>query len=322
MKKPLFVASLLLTAGLGLSAIASPTSAKQALKPTSSPVARVSQTNVELLYAGAQPQQVLRFKPAVNKTETSTISLNTNVKFLSSSVSGTPRSTKLPSTKMTMETTVTKIDPNGDIHYTFRYTDADITGDASVPAAVLNKARAQIKKIVGLSGTFVMDDQGNTKSTSLSIPAGVDATTRQMLEQSFRSLDQLSAPLPQAAVGIGAKWRTLMPVKLYGINLNQTGTYELVSLKDGVVTLKVGVEQQAKDQKIALPGMPKGVDVTLKSLKTIGQGQMTVRFDRLLPSIATLSMTSTAQMQSAMPGVPNPMTIGTETDVDMTLQSN
>lgn len=113
-----------------------------------------------------------------------------------------------------------------------------------------------------------------------------------------------------------------MPVKLYGINLNQTGTYELVSLKDGVVTLKVGVEQQAKDQKIALPGMPKGVDVTLKSLKTIGQGQMTVRFDRLLPSIATLSMTSTAQMQSAMPGVPNPMTIGTETDVDMTLQSN
>ncbi|MCY7276361.1 MAG: DUF6263 family protein [Phormidesmis sp. CAN_BIN44] len=322
MKKTLFIGSLLLfTAGLGLRPIVSQTVIKQVINLTQSPAARVSQPKVELLNAGAQPQQVLRFKPAVNTTETSTISLSVEVKLSIPSVSSAPGSIKLPSTKMIMETIVTKIDPNGDIHYKFRYTDADITGDASTPAAVLKEARTEVKKMVGASGLFVMDDRGNTKSTSLSIPKGVDATTRQMLEQSFRSLEQLSAPLPEAAVGIGAKWRTLMPVKLYGISLNQTAAYELVSLKDGVATLKVGVEQQAQGQKIAMTGIPKGVDVTLKSLNTTGQGQMTVRLDRLLPSIATLSITSMAQIQSAMPGTSELLTVGTETQLDMMLQS-
>ncbi|WP_068814219.1 DUF6263 family protein [Phormidesmis priestleyi] len=322
MKKTLFIGSLLLfSAGLGLKPIVSQTVAKQVVNLTQSPAARVSQPKVELLNAGAQPQQVLRFKPVVNTTETSTISLNIAVKSSSPGMAGTPQSIKLPSTKMTMETIVTKIDPNGDIHYKFRYTDADITGDASIPAAVLKAAQTEVKKMVGVSGLFVMDNRGTTKSTSLSIPKEVDATTRQMLEQSFRSLDQLSAPLPEAAVGIGAKWRTLMPVKLYGINLNQTGTYELVSLKDGVATLKVGVEQQAQGQKIAMTGIPKGVDVTLKSLNTTGQGQMTVRLDRLLPSIATLSLTSAAQIQSAMPGMSKAITVGTETQMNMVLQS-
>lgn len=319
MKKTLFVGSLLLlTAGLGLKPIVPQSVAKQVV--TQVPVG-VSPPKVELLNAGTQPQQILRFKPVVNTTETTTITLNTEMKVSIPGMSGAPRSTKLPSPKMTMETIVTQVDPNGDVHYKFRYTDADMLGDASLPPGILDRARVEIKKMIGVSGSFVMDDRGHTKSTSLTIPKGVDATTRQMLEQSFQSLDQLSVPLPEAAVGVGAQWKTLMPIKLYGISLNQTGTYELVSLKDGIAILKVGVEQQASDQKIALPGVPKGSNITLKSLNITGQGQMTVRLDRLLPAIATLSMTSAAQMQSADPRTSELMTIGTETQLNMMLQS-
>lgn len=320
MKKTLFVGSLLLlTAGLGLKPILSQTLAKQGVSQTQPSVTPASRP-IELLSAGAQPQQTLRFKPAVNKIETATITLNT-VMEMSSSGMPTPRSTKLPSTLMKMETVVTQVDPNGDIHYKFRYTDADMKGDASIPAGVLNTARAQVKKIVGLNGSFVMDDRGHTKSTSLTIPKSVDATTRQMLEQSFRSLDQLSAPLPEVAVGVGAQWKTPMPVKIYGMMLNQTATYELVSLKDGVATLKVGVEQQAQDQKLAIPGMPKGANVTLKSLNTTGQGEIKVRFDRLLPSISTLSMTSAAQVQLPNPKTSELTTLATKTQIEMMLQS-
>jgi len=256
----------------------------------------------------------------VNTIETTTITLNTAMEM---SIPGmaTPRSTKLPSTLMKMETVVTQVDANGDIHYKFRYTDADMTGDASIPAGLLNTARTQVQKMVGLSGSFVMDDRGNTKSTSLSIPKGVDAATRQMLEQSFQSLEQLSAPLPEAAVGIGAQWKTLMPTKIYGMTINQTGTYELVGLKDGVVTLKVGVKQRAQGQKLSIPGVPKGVNMTLKSLNTMGQGEIKVRLDRLLPSTATLSMTSAAQMQTTNPGTSVVMTIATKTQMEMMLQS-
>ncbi len=320
MKKSSLVGSLLLTAGLGLNSIVPQTYA-QVAKKTQSPITRVSPSKIELLSAGAQPQQALRFRPVVKTTETSTILLNTDVKMSTPGRAGVPRSTKLPSPKMTIETIVKKIAPNGDIHYTLRYTDADMTGDASIPAAVLNKARTEVKKLVGVSGSFVMDDRGHTKSVSLSIPKGVDATTRQLLEQSFRSLDQLSAPLPQEAVGIGAKWRILMPVTLYGISLNQTGTYELVGLKNGIATLKLSLDQQAQNQKVAFPGLPKEVDLTLKSLNTTGQGQMTVRLDRLLPSIATLSMTSSSQMQSTNPKTSKAMTIAIETRIEMMMQS-
>ncbi len=322
MKKSFFVGSLLLlTAGLGLKPIVAQPTVKQSVtqtKPAS--IAPASQPKVELLSAGAQPRQALRFKPAVNTIETTTITLNTAMEM---SIPGmaTPRSTKLPSTLMKMETVVTQVDSNGDIHYKFRYTDADMTGDASIPAGALNTARTQVKKMVGLNGSFVMDDRGRTKSTSLSIPKGVDTATRQMLEQSFQSLEQLSAPLPDAAVGIGAQWKTLIPAKIYGMTINQTGTYELVGLKDGVATLKVGIRQQAQGQKLAIPGMPKGANVTLKSLNTTGQGEIKVRLDRLLPPIATLSMTSATQMQSASPGTSVMMTIDTKTQMEMMLQS-
>ncbi|PSB20585.1 hypothetical protein C7B65_06690 [Phormidesmis priestleyi ULC007] len=321
MKKTLFVGSLLLlTTGLGLKPIVAQTFAKQVVSQTQPSVTPASQPKVELLSAGAQPQQVLRFKPAVNTIETATITLNTAMEM---SIPGmpAPRSTKLPSTLMKMETVVTQVDPNGDIHYKFRYTDADMKGDASIPAGVLNTARAQVKKIVGLNGSFVMDDRGHTKSMSLTIPKSVDAMTRQMLEQSFRSLDQLSVPLPEVAVGVGAQWKTLMPVKIYGMMLNQTETYELVSLKDGAATLKVSVDQQAQGQKLTIPGMPKGANVTLKSLNTTGQGESKVRFDRLMPSISTLSMTSSAQMQLPNPRTSAVTTIATKTQIEMMLQS-
>lgn len=321
MKKSFFIGSLLLlTAGLGLKPIASQTFAKQVVTQKQPLSAPVSQPKVKLLSAGVQPRQTLRFKPAVNTIETTTITLSTAVEV---SVPGMPtaRSTKLPSTLMKMETVVTQVDSNGDIHYKFRYTDADIAGSASLPAGVLNTTRSQVKKIVGLSGAFVMDDRGNTKSTSLSIPKGVDTATRQMLEQSFQSLEQLSAALPDAAVGVGAQWKTLTPAKIYGMTINQTGTYELVSLKDGVATLKVGVRQQAQGQRLAIPGMPKGVNMTLKSLNTTGQGEVKVRLDRLLPSTATLSMNSTAQMQTTNPKTSELLTIDTKTKMEMMLRS-
>ncbi|MCY7320711.1 MAG: DUF6263 family protein [Phormidesmis sp. CAN_BIN36] len=319
MKKSFFVGSLLLlTAGLGLKPIAVPTIANQVVAQTKpDAIAPASQPKVELLSAGAQPQQVLRFKPAVNTIETTTTTSNTAMEM---SIPGmvTPSLINLPSTLMKIETVVTQVDPNGDIHYKFRCTDADITGDSPIiPAGVLNTARTQVKKMVGLSGSSVMDDRGNTKSTSLSISKGVDAATRQMLEQSFhQSLDQLSAPLPEAAVGVGAQWKTLLPAKIYGMTINQTGTYELASLKDGVAILKVGIKQQ-EGQKLVMPGMQKGANVTFN---TTGQGEIKVRLDRLLPQVATLSMTSAVQMQTANPGA-SVTTIATKTKVEMRLQS-
>ena len=330
MKKSFFVGSLLLlTAGLGLKPIATQTIAKQVVTQTQPSIAPAPQPKVELLSAGAQPQQVLRFQPAVNTIETATMiqivtmTLNTATEMSIPEMS-TPPSIKRPlpvvrmETLMKMETVVTQIDSNGDVHYKFRYSDAHLTEDSSIFAMPLDSTRAQLEKLVGLNGYFVMDDQGHTKSMSLSIPKGVDAATRQMLEQSFQSLEQIFAPLPLQAVGVGAKWKTLMPSKIYGMTIDLARTYELVSLKDGVATLRLGVKQQAQSQKLAIPGIPKGASSTLN---ITGRGEFKVRLDRLLPSVATLSTTSAAQIQVADPKTSKLMTTATKTQLEMMLQS-
>ncbi|KAM3102955.1 DUF6263 family protein [Phormidesmis sp. 146-12] len=318
MKKTVVVGSLLmLTIGLGAKPFIPAVSAKpntiaQAAKPTVTP------PKIELLTPGAQPQQPLRFKPIVNQKETATMTLNMDMKM---SFGGNSIPSKLPSTVMKMETVVTKVDANGDIHYSFRYTDVDLMDNASLPPAVIKQLREQMKRMVGLSGSFVVNDRGQTKSGNFVIPPGIDSRTRQMLEQMSQSLDQFSSPLPDVAVGVGAQWRVAMPMTLNGVAVNQTANYELVSLKDGVATLKVALVQQANPQKLMTPGMPKGVEMTLKSLNSTGQGQTMLRLDRLLPTDSSISLTSNAQMQTTNPRSTQPMTIGTETQMEMTFGS-
>jgi Family of unknown function (DUF6263) len=318
MKRTVFAGSLLmLTIGFGTrpwipSGVAQPNTIAQTTKPTANP------PKVELLTPGSQPQQQLRFKPAVNQKEMATMTLNMDMKM---SFGGNSIPSKLPSTVMKMENVVTKVDANGDIHYNFRYTDVDVTGNASLPPAVIKQMREQMKRMTGLSGSFVVNDRGQTKSGSFVIPPGVDSRTRQTLEQMSQSLEQFAAPLPDAAVGVGAKWQVAMPMTMNGITLNQTANYELVNLKDGMATLKIGLVQQADPQKLRTPGMPKGVEMTLKSLNSTGQGQMVIRLDRFLPSDSSISLTSNAQMQTTNPRSAQPMTIGTETQMEMTFGS-
>ncbi|MGV0028115.1 DUF6263 family protein [Phormidesmis priestleyi] len=318
MKKTVVVGSLLvLTIGLGTKPFIPLVAAKpNTIAQTAKPIA--NSPKVELLAPGAQPQQPLRFKPIVNQKETATLTLNMDMKM---SFAGNSIPSKLPSRVMKMETVVTKVDANGDIHYNFRYTDVDLTGNASLPPAVIKQRREQMKRMVGLSGSFVVNDRGQTKSGNFVIPPSVDSKTRQMLNQMSQSLDQFSALLPDAAVGVGAQWRVVMPMTLNGIAVNQTANYELVSLKDGVATLKVALVQQADSQKLTTPEMPKGIEMTLKSLNSTGQGQTMLRLDRLLPTDFSISLTSNAQMQTTNLRSAQPTTIGTEMQMEMTFDS-
>ncbi|NJK53598.1 MAG: hypothetical protein HC936_13770, partial [Leptolyngbyaceae cyanobacterium SU_3_3] len=214
MKKAFFVSILFVATGVGAKPLILPTIAKptlqqaQVLKPTTAPL------QVELISPGAQPLKPLRFKPVVDQKETATMTVDMGMKMSAGETTIAP--SKLPTTVIKMEAIVTKVDPNGDIHYSFRYTDVDVTADATLPPAVVNQIRTQIKPLAGLNGSFVVSDRGQTKSGSFVIPKDVDNRTRQMLDQMSQSLDQFSAPVPDAAVGVGAKWRVAMPITMNG----------------------------------------------------------------------------------------------------------
>ena len=128
MKKTLFITSLCL-ASAGWAIELSPASlsaetplvVQQPVRGVSAPAANSKTPQVELLNPGVEPRQQLRLKPAINVKETTVMTVKMDMDISASGQSSAAG--KIPVSVMTFETKVTKIDPNGDIHYEFAYTN-------------------------------------------------------------------------------------------------------------------------------------------------------------------------------------------------------
>lgn len=320
MKRALFVGTiLLLTVRYGFIAAkaqqSTVTPEKSAVTPK--PPLSASRPTLRLLTAGAVPRQIVRFKPTVNSKQIVTMSMAMNMGLLIANKS--MPTNKLPDTAITFETLVNQIDPNGDIHYQFQYTNVDIVGASKLPADLLVQLRTQLQKLKGVRGMVVVDSRGQTKSGKFDLPPELDSANKQMLKQISHSVEQLFSPVPESALGVGAKWQVVSTPKLNGIVLQQITTYELMSFQTGGMTLNVTLAQQAPPQQMNATGLPNDRTMTLKSLSGMGKGQVTMRFDRLMPIHSTMVSQLRSEMES--PNPPGVMKMTTNTKMELMLKS-
>ncbi|MEG5038965.1 MULTISPECIES: hypothetical protein [unclassified Microcoleus] len=327
MKKTLFITSLCL-ASAGWAIELSPASlsaetplvVQQPAPGVSAPVPNSKTPQVELLNPGVEPRQQLRLKPAINVKETTVMTVKMDMDISASGQSSA--AAKIPVSVMTFETKVTKIAPNGDIYYEFAYTNADIVGDTgNTQPAALNAMRSALKNMVGVKGSFIMDNRGFNKGGDIILPEGADNNVKQMVRQMSNSIEQLASPLPAEAVGKGAKWRVSSSSDFSGINVKDIATYELASWQDGVASMNVSIEQQANPQNITSPQLPAGTTLTLKSFASQGRGAATMRLDRLIPFRSTVSISSNSEMSAKTAGSSQESTIKTKMAMEMTLES-
>lgn len=327
MKKTLFVASLgLAVCGWAIELSPASLSAETPLvvqqQPAgdiSVPFSRSQPSQIELLNPGSEPRQQMRLKPTLNVKEITLMTLKMGIQM---STRGEPlRGVKIPTSVITIETEATKIDDNGDIHYQFSYTNADVMSDTVDNPTALETMRSQIKKMVGLKGKLIMDSRGFNKGGNFILPPGSDNSFKQMVQQMSQSIDQLSAPLPTEAIGRGAKWRLSSSLNSNGINLNNIATYELMSFQDGVAILNGSLEQQAKPQTLNSPLFPAGSSVNLKSLASQGRGESTIRLDKLMPVRSAVSVNSNSEMSLKVPELPEELTMISKFTMEMTLDS-
>lgn len=242
---------------------------------------------IEILSTGTGEKTQLRFTPVVNSRQTSTLTLKIDAKE--------GMSIALPTTKLTMEVVVTQVDANGDIHFDFTYKNVDLVAEPGAPREAINTLRPSLTPLIGLSGSIVVNSRGQTKSTRINLPPELDPTAKEIFEQLSTSLDQFYAPLPEEAVGTGARWRVSQDLNVNGIQLTQSAIYELVSNQDNILELGILVEQEARPQVISLPSipdLPAGVTLELRSLSSQGEGEMTFSLGQILPRRSTLSSRS------------------------------
>ena len=270
-------------------------------------------TQVKLLEAGTEPRKVLRLHPKEGDKQSIIMTMKMAMDMKMGEMQNPPM--KLPVMKMTMDATVKSISPDGDISYDIVLSDATIVEDSDVVPQVAEAMKKSIAGVKGLTGNGIISSRGLNKSSDIKVPAGVDPQARQTIEQLKDSVSKITTPLPEEAVGPGAKWQAKMPVKSQGMVIDQTITYELVSIEDERITTRLQLEQHAANQKVQNPSMP---NVKLDLVKMTGNGTGTATLDqsRIVPAEGTLDTHSELSMSMNAGGQKQAMTM----KVDLNLQ--
>ncbi len=249
---------------------------------------------MELLSPGAEPRRKLKFRPVANSKQTMMMTMGMSMDI---TMGDKPMpKIQIPKVAMKIDLNVQQVDPSGDIHYSFAYTDINAIADKNIEPELLAAIQKSFKTLKGIKGNIVISSSGQVKSKNLIVPKTADPTMRQTLEQLNTSLEQLSTQLPSEMVGLGGKWQVSNALQVSGIKFNQSSTYEIVKIDDVGMTIQTKTSQLAPAQDLAIPGVGKEVKAKLTSLNSNGVGTYTVRFDSLLPIDGKLSVNTDSKM--------------------------
>jgi hypothetical protein len=162
--------------------------------------------------------------------------------------------------------------------------------------------------VKGLSATGTMSSRGLSKALDFKVPAGSEPQARQAMDQMKETFTQLVAPLPEEAVGPGARWEVKMPIKTQGMTIDQTATYEVVSLEGESLVTKSAVVQHAANQKVQNPAMP-GLNLDLTEMAGKGTTEFTLDLAKLLPAKGATDFHSESTMALNLGGQNQPMSV-------------
>ncbi|MEM7436126.1 MAG: hypothetical protein AAF436_13295 [Myxococcota bacterium] len=85
--------------------------------------------------------------------------------------------------------------------------------------------------------------------------------------------------LPVEPVGLGARWEVKRKIQVYGFEVTQVDTYQLVDRAGDEVMLNVTVQQMAAPQTVSFP--EDGMEITVESMEAQATGQIVLDLDAL-----------------------------------------
>lgn len=254
-------------------------------------VVAAGKSPVKLLAAGSEPRQVVRLHPAVGDKQTTVMTMKMAMEM---GVAGKAMpAMDIPPMVLTMSMEVKDVSAEGEIAYQMEITDAAVdagTNGANTMAAAMKTALGGMR---GLAGIGKMTTQGIVKSMEMKLPASAAPQLAQTMGQMKDSFSSSAIALPNEAIGEGAKWEYKSRLKSQGMMLDQTFTYELVSIAGDQLTLRSTIQQSAANQKIESSAMP-GMKMNLNQLTGEGSGDTTLDLGKIVPTAA--SMESKTQM--------------------------
>jgi hypothetical protein len=233
---------------------------------------------IKVLSTGKAPREQLRLSPPVGSTQTAAMMFRQSIK--QSGVSS--GSVNVPPIRATLAATLPDTTPNGDLHVTFSYPSFEVLKGNGSTAAARRAVADALEGFQGLSGEMTVTTEGAVVDSSLAIPPGIDPSIADVLGQFRDQQRSLTAPLPEPAVGQGARWRVTTELTLRGIRVRQVYEYTLKKREGTRLELDVRGSQTAQPQSVGIPGQPAGVKIRVTKLNTKLRGAITYDLSQVM----------------------------------------
>jgi hypothetical protein len=264
-----------------------------------------------LLDAGAEPRRPLRYAFREGTKEVLSLDLSMSMKL--SLMGGMPQEMSLPTMTMVMEVENESVSPERNLRYRFRMKKVDVADDPNALPGVVEGMRMGLSGVVGVGGSAVVTPRGVVVDAEFESPPDADPAVAQALGSVRQHVNQMAAPLPVEPVGVGARWKVVMPVEAQGLTVTQTVVYELVEVLGDTVKLDLTLTQKAQRQTMDLPGMPPGTSSELIELSSSGEGTMELNLGKLVPtSVIDLDMDMRAVIRAGAEEAPMGMSLSTK----------
>ena len=301
-----------------LPSASAPTNAKSQVNLEAPPKASTTaKSSVKLLDPGAEPRKALRLhvKPGDKQAVIMTIKMSMETP---GAATGSNSTMNIPAASLPADVTIQSVAPNGDITYQMVLGEPGVVEEPGASPQIVQGMKTALAGLKGLTVTAVTSDHGIGKKADMKAPVNADPQSRQMMEQIKDGMSEMASPLPEEAVGSGAKWQVTMPVKAQGINLEHKADYQLVSVNGDNISTKCTFTESAANQKIHNAAMGQ-TQINLISFTNNGTATVASDLSKLIPLQATIDVHSDVSSEMTVGNNTQPM--AQKTAMNVTVES-
>jgi hypothetical protein len=159
---------------------------------------------VTMLSAGAAPRTALRY--ALETGQSSTMEMGMLMSMAMEMGGMAAPEVQMPLMKFTATLEVTEVAANGDISYRVKFSGNTVEDTPGVDPSIIAAMRGQNLDLTGVESLGTVTSRGLTKSVTFDLDKVSNPQLKQTLGSMSSTIESLSIPLPEEAVGVGARW--------------------------------------------------------------------------------------------------------------------
>ena len=269
--------------------------------------------NPEILDVGQEPRRPLRLD-LVEGTE-ATIDVALTARVTQGDGAG-QIAVAPPTVRQTVTYTVGEVEDD-EAAVSFTVTTVDLDQDtASVSDADYLRLVVDLRALVGLTGTGRLSTRGQFASMAYDIPDGLPPDTSGEFRHLGDQLEDLTIPLPEQPLGVGASWRARTTRQVSGFTYQQVSTYQIDAITDTGIGYSVSSSLSAADQAMDPASLPEESSGRLVSADLTGTATGTLDLATGLGALES-ALTGIQEIEVSADGGPSAITTQT-VDVSVT----